>query len=98
MYSIKPYFVEIFPEHVAGDGWTAIAQFSRQSDYSKHHITVHKIRFRTQVAAATRGGAESAAANWARAFVAYAPDMIEASLDTAREVAQIDPLTREKRS
>ncbi|WP_250479651.1 MULTISPECIES: hypothetical protein [unclassified Caballeronia] len=80
MYSMKPYFVEIHPEQVAGDGWTAIAQFSRQSDYSKHDDTVHKIRFRTQVAAATRGGAESAAVDWARAFVTHAADMIESSL------------------
>ncbi|MGF6973658.1 hypothetical protein QFZ94_002085 [Paraburkholderia sp. JPY465] len=41
MYSIKPFFVEIFPERV--DGWTAEARFSRQGDYAKP-IKVPKLR------------------------------------------------------
>lgn len=79
MYSMKPYFVEIQLEHRVGDGWTAIAQFSRQLDYAKHD-TVKKSRFPTHVEAATKGRAESAAVQWARAFVASSPDIVESSL------------------
>ncbi|MFP4896084.1 hypothetical protein, partial [Paraburkholderia sp. EG304] len=58
MYSIKPFFVEIFPERV--DGWTAEARFSRQGDYAKP-IKVPKVRFFLRAVKPTKGYAEQAA-------------------------------------
>ncbi len=84
MYRVNPYFVEIQPERLDGDRWTAVAQFSRKMDYVKPG-TVYKCRFSTQVEAATKSDAESAAVRWARLVVAHAPHLIESSFTGVRQ-------------
>ncbi|WP_250442130.1 hypothetical protein [Caballeronia sp. AZ1_KS37] len=79
MYSMSGFFVEIIPEHVPDDGWTAIAQFSRQRDYRKHD-EVPKATFPTNLAYGTRSAAERAATQWAREFVTSSSEVLESSL------------------
>lgn len=79
MYSMPPFFVEINPEHIPGDGWTAVARFSRSSDYLRHE-DVPKVALPTHMAEATRGAAERAATQWARAFVCSSSAVLESAL------------------
>ncbi|MEM5296230.1 hypothetical protein VSR82_18080 [Burkholderia sp. JPY481] len=77
MYSIKPFFVEIFPERV--DGWTAEARFSRQGDYAKP-IKVPKVRFFLRAVKPTKAMAEGDAIEWARRYIASSAEVLETSL------------------
>lgn len=84
MYSMPPFFVEISPEHTAGDGWTAVAHFSRSSDY-KRHAELPKVSLQTHMAEASRGAAERAATQWARAFVCSSSAVLESALRLAED-------------
>jgi hypothetical protein len=77
MYSLKPFFVEIFPERV--DGWIAEALFSRQLDYAKP-IDVPKVKFRLGTVQPTKASVERDAIEWARRFIASSTDVLEESL------------------
>ncbi|MFP4894911.1 hypothetical protein [Paraburkholderia sp. EG304] len=89
MYSIEPFFVEIFPERV--DGWNAEARFSRQDDYRKP-IRIPKIRFFLRAVKPTRATAEYDAIEWARRYIASSAEVLEESLK--REEARHNPRTR----
>ncbi|WP_277185359.1 hypothetical protein [Caballeronia sp. BR00000012568055] len=90
MYSLKPFFVEIFPERV--DGWIAEALFSRQCDYSKP-IKVPKVTFRLGTVQPTKASAERDAIEWARRFIASSTDVLESSLklEETRQSTRLTP-------
>jgi hypothetical protein len=77
VYSIKPFFVEIYPERV--NGWAAEARISRQGDYAKP-IEVPRIRFLLRAVKPTKAMAEHDAIEWARRYIASSAEVLEASL------------------
>jgi hypothetical protein len=84
MYSMDTYFLEILSLPVPGDGWTAEARFSRQSDYRKH-ADVPKVTYPTHIFQPTKPSVEKAVAEWARKFIANSSDVIESSLRIQEE-------------
>jgi hypothetical protein len=84
MYSMDAYFLEILPAPVPGDGWTADARFSRQSDYRKHN-EVPKVTYPTHIFQPTKPSVERAVADWARQFISDSREVIESSLRLQEE-------------
>jgi hypothetical protein len=79
MYSIRGFFIEILPERVPGDGWTADARFSLQSDY-KRHGDVLKVTWSSHLNAATKGSVEIATLRWVRQFLESSSDVVLSDL------------------
>ena len=84
MYSMGAYFVEVIPQSIPGDGWTADAQFSRQIDYRKH-AEVPKVSYPSRIVELTKASAERAVMEWAREFVSASGEVIESSLRLKEE-------------
>lgn len=84
MYAMGDFFMECVPQKIEGDGWTALARFSRRDDYRKRDF-VPKAVFATAIEVETRRQVESAVANWARRYVATSAEQIAIAIELERD-------------
>lgn len=83
MYLVGDYFVECITDHTPGDGWTALARFSRKDDWRKLG-GVPTVVFAVLLDCPTRRDAEQAAIQWARKRVLTQSDTIEEAFRDSR--------------
>jgi hypothetical protein len=84
MYAIEGFFVEVFPEHIPGDGWTSDARFSLQSDYKRHDY-VPTVTWPSHIDAPTKGAVERATVLWVRQFLRCSSDVMLSCIRIERE-------------
>jgi hypothetical protein len=79
MYKMGKYFVEVLPERLSVEAWSAIVRFSIADDY-RQHAEVPTAVFQSHIVDSRREAIERRVVQWARQLVNDESEVIDSAL------------------